>query len=187
MKTRLRKYATLISNGDQDGFAAAEQEYDPYIREGRGCIEIDTPDQELNNFVNHWLPRQVYYHGITNRLTTDPQTRNFVQDHMGMVYIKPEIAQEPSFFALSQQKSSGPMPDGIVLVKGAELKYINQVPHTDHCVWLPICLRAYLDETDDVSIWRRKFRLPTAMRRQRLRSIFDRAMNWLLRIAMSAA
>ena len=30
------------------------------------------------------------------------------------------------------------MPDGIILHEAAELKYINQVPHTDHCVWLPI-------------------------------------------------
>jgi cellobionic acid phosphorylase len=37
-------------------------------------------------------------------------------------------------------------------VEGAELKYINQIPHTDHCVWLPICLRAYLDETGDDGI-----------------------------------
>ena len=41
------------------------------------------------------------------------------------------------------------MPDGILIHEDAVLKYINQVPHTDHCVWLPICLKAYLDETND--------------------------------------
>lgn len=171
---------TYFNNGDQDGFAAAEQEYEQYIKEGRGCIEIDTPDQGLNNFVNHWLPRQVYYHGITNRLTTDPQTRNFVQDHMGMVYIKPEISRESFLFALSQQKSSGQMPDGIVLVEGAELKYINQVPHTDHCVWLPICLRAYLDETNDVSILEEKVPFADSDEAVSVKEHIDLAVNWLL-------
>jgi cellobionic acid phosphorylase len=54
--------------------------------------------------------------------------------------------------ALSQQEASGAMPDGILLVEGAELKYINQVPHTDHCVWLPVCLKTYLDETGDYAM-----------------------------------
>jgi cellobionic acid phosphorylase len=149
----IRQDYFLSKNADgEDGFAAAEREYDAYIRDGRGCIEIETPDADLDNFVNHWLPRQVYYHGQTNRLTTDPQTRNFLQDHMGMSYIKPEIARESFLIALSQQKASGSMPDGIILHPDAELKYINQVPHTDHCVWLPICLSTYLDETNDYAL-----------------------------------
>lgn len=134
------------------GFEEAEREYAAYIGQGRGCIEIATPDAELDNFVNHWLPRQMYYHGQTNRLTTDPQTRNYLQDNMGMSYIKPETARRAFLTALSQQKSNGAMPDGIILHKDAELKYINQVPHTDHCVWLPICLSTYLDETGDYAI-----------------------------------
>nr|AIA88312.1 CAZy families GH94 protein [uncultured Podospora] len=36
------------------------------------------------------MPRQVYYHGDTNRLTTDPQTRNYLQDGLGMIFIAPE-------------------------------------------------------------------------------------------------
>ncbi|MDQ0233155.1 GH36-type glycosyl hydrolase domain-containing protein [Metabacillus malikii] len=135
-----------------DGFTEAEQEYEKYVAAGRGCLEIHTPDAGLDNMVNHWLPRQMYYHGITNRLSTDPQTRNYLQDNMGMSYIKPQVARDAFLHALSQQKRNGSMPDGIILHKDAELKYINQVPHTDHCVWLPICLSAYLDETNDYSI-----------------------------------
>ena len=112
-------------------------------------MRIETPDPWLDDFANHWLPRQVYYHGDSNRLTTDPQTRNYLQDHMGMAYLRPATARAAFLHALSQQEPSGAMPDGILLVEGAELKYINQVPHTDHCVWLPVCLRAYLDETGD--------------------------------------
>ncbi|MNZ77248.1 N,N'-diacetylchitobiose phosphorylase [compost metagenome] len=166
-------------NGE-DGFVLAEREYDQYIREGKGCIEITTPDPDLDNFVNHWLPRQVYYHGQTNRLTTDPQTRNFLQDHMGMSYIKPQIAREAFLTALSQQKTSGAMPDGIILHKDAELKYINQVPHTDHCVWLPICLSTYLDETNDYSILDE--RVPFADSEE-VESVFEhihRAIQWLI-------
>lgn len=157
----------------------AAAEYANYIAQGRGCLTIQTPDPEFDNFVNHWLPRQVFYHGDVNRLTTDPQTRNYLQDNMGMSYLKPEITRAAFLHALSQQEPSGAMPDGIVLVEGAELKYINQVPHTDHCVWLPVCLRAYLDETNDYALLRAavKDRSGTSL------TVFERitnAMRWLI-------
>ena len=68
---------------------------------------------------------------------------------MGMSYIDPVSARSAFRLALSRQNLDGSMPDGIILEDGGELKYINKVPHSDHCVWLPICLRSYLDETDD--------------------------------------
>jgi cellobionic acid phosphorylase len=44
------------------------------------------------------------------------------------------------------------MPDGVTLYEGAELKYINRIPHSDHSVWLALLLEAYLDETDDYAV-----------------------------------
>ncbi|MRW82610.1 NdvB protein [Pseudoduganella sp. FT26W] len=133
-------------------FQATRDDYAAYVASGQGCLRIDTPDADLDNFVNNWLPRQVFYHGDVNRLSTDPQTRNYLQDNMGMSFIKPSVMRKAFLHALSQQEASGAMPDGILLTEGAELKYINQVPHTDHCVWLPVALKVYLDETADYDI-----------------------------------
>ena len=161
------------------GFAEAGTGSATHVEAGSGCLRIETPDPWLDAFANHWLPRQVFYHGDVNRLTTDPQTRNYLQDHMGMGFLRPEAARAAFLHALSQQEPSGAMPDGILLVEGAELKYINQIPHTDHCVWLPICLRAYLDETGDDAILdamvadREGHAAPVAER-------ITRAMRWLL-------
>ena len=122
----------------------------------------------------------MFYHGDVNRLTTDPQTRNYLQDNMGMTYIKPQVTRAAFLRALSQQEPSGAMPDGILLVEGAELKYINQIPHTDHCVWLPVCLQAYLDETNDYGLLREQ----VADREGHRLSVFDRitnAMRWLFK------
>lgn len=161
------------------GFAAAREAYAAYIGAGAGCVTVETPDPEFDNFVNHWLPRQVYYHGGSNRLTTDPQTRNYLQDNMGMSFVHPPTARGAFLHALSQQEATGAMPDGILLVEGAELKYINQVPHTDHCVWLPVCLKAYLDETADWAlldelVFDREGHGVTVAQR------IGRAMDWLL-------
>ncbi|KAL2255743.1 hypothetical protein VTK26DRAFT_2784 [Humicola hyalothermophila] len=142
----------------REAFVRTADEYAAYMERGRGCLRIETPDKDLDNFVNNWLPRQVYYHGDVNRLTTDPQTRNYLQDNMGMNYIRPEVARKALVTALSQQEESGAMPDGILLVEGAELKYINQVPHTDHCVWLPLTLDVYLAETGDYGLLKERIR-----------------------------
>ncbi|WP_394002456.1 GH36-type glycosyl hydrolase domain-containing protein [Luteimonas sp. WGS1318] len=161
------------------GFEAAAAAYAEYLAGGRGCVDIRTPDAWLDAFANHWLPRQVYYHGDVNRLTTDPQTRNLLQDHMGMAYLQPATARAAFLRALSQQESSGAMPDGILLVDGAQLKYINQVPHTDHCVWLPVFLQAYLDETGDDAL----LDVPVTDAEGHTASVAERvdtAMHWLL-------
>ena len=169
-----------------EGFARAATEYAAYVAQGQGCLKIETPDPEFDNFVNHWLPRQVFYHGDVNRLTADPQTRNYLQDNMGMSYLKPQVARTAFLHALSQQETSGAMPDGILLFEGAELKYINQIPHTDHCVWLPVCLKAYLDETNDYGI----LQAQVNDREGHRRSVFERitnAMRWLLQARDRAA
>ncbi len=90
-----------------DSFARAGIEYDRFLQIGQGCISIETPDAELDAFVNHWLNRQVYYHGTSNRLTTDPQTRNYLQDAMGMAYVDALMTRDMFVRALGQQRSDG--------------------------------------------------------------------------------
>ncbi len=161
-------------------FARAREQYREYIHQGQGVIEIETPDDHFNHFVNHWLPRQIFYHGDSNRLSTDPQTRNYLQDNMGMVYVDPDAARAAFVHALSQQEDSGAMPDGILMLPDAELKYINQIPHTDHCVWLPVCLKAYFDETNDYGLLDEIVRHHKTGEALTVMQRITRAMRWML-------
>lgn len=165
---------------EPQGFKKASAQYAEYIAQGRGCLNISTPDAALDNFVNHWLSRQVFYHGDVNRLTTDPQTRNYLQDNMGMSYIRPEVTRQAFLTALAQQQPSGEMPDGILLHDDAELKYINQIPHTDQCVWLPVCLTAYLAETNDYDILQEVIGFAGSDEEASVFEHICRAMSWLL-------
>lgn len=174
------KYFVQRNAVGEDGFAVAQQAYKQYIERGAGNITIQTPDSSFDQFVNHWLPRQIYYHGQTNRLTTDPQTRNYLQDNMGMSYIDPATARQAFLTAMKQQAASGAMPDGIILHKDAELKYINQVPHTDHCIWLPLSLVTYLDETNDYSILEELIPFQDDPKPVSVFEHIVRAMNWLI-------
>jgi len=165
--------------GSSTAFDQAINDYAAYIAQGQSGLEISTPNPELDNFVNHWLARQVFYHGDVNRLSTAPQTRNYLQDNMGMSYIKPKRARQAFLYALAQQHRSGAMPDGILLNDDAELKYINQVPHMDHCVWLPICLGAYLDETDDYELMHERIAFADSGEPLTAAEHIDLAMRWL--------
>ncbi len=161
------------------GFVAAISHYESYINRGKAPLSIRTPDAGFDDFTNHWLGRQIYYHGDVNRLSTDPQTRNYLQDNMGMAYIKSTTSRAAFIKAISQQNSSGAMPDGILLSDEAELKYINQVPHMDHCVWLPVCLSAYLDETSDYNILSEQVAFADSAEKKSLLEHINLAMVWL--------
>ncbi|MEL6869859.1 MAG: NdvB protein, partial [Pseudomonadota bacterium] len=92
------------------GFEAALQQHQQYLAEGNTRLATRTPDVQFSEFVNHWLGRQVLYHGQLNRMTTDPQTRNFLQDAMGMTYLAPATTRAALITALTQQQPDGGMP-----------------------------------------------------------------------------
>ncbi|WP_350285449.1 glycosyl hydrolase family 65 protein [uncultured Croceitalea sp.] len=178
-KLEVREIRTRYFDTREKGFEASTSAYENYMAKGVGSLRIKTPDTILDNFVNNWLPRQIYYHGETNRLSTDPQTRNYLQDNMGMGYIDPKVARATYVTALSQQEESGAMPDGILIHPEAQLKYINQVPHTDHCVWLPICLKAYLDETNDYELLEEMVPFAQGTQTASIAKHLNLAMDWL--------
>jgi len=155
--------------------------YQAYIESGNSSIVIESPDESFNHVVNHWLPRQMFYHGDVNRLSTDPQTRNYLQDNMGMCFIDPTVARGSFIQSLSQQHTSGVMPDGILLHPEAKLKYINQIPHADHSVWLPICLSVYLSETNDKTLLNLELPFSNCKERQTVIAHIDLAMEALIK------
>ena len=160
--------------------AQDEKRYQQYIEQGLNHFTLKSPDTEFNHFVNYWLPRQLHYHGDSQRLTTDPQTRNYLQDAMGMAYINAEKTKTALLTALSQQKQNGQMPDGILLNENAELKYINKIPHTDHGVWVIICLQAYLNETGDTDFLAQQIGFADS---NKLDTVFNHvclSLEWLL-------
>ncbi|MEL6190150.1 MAG: NdvB protein, partial [Myxococcota bacterium] len=163
------------------GFERARREMETYSAPARAGVLASSPVPRLDHFVNDWLSPQIFYHGRVNRLTTDPQTRNYLQDAMGRVYLEPQGTRAALLFALGQQRPDGGMPDGILLRADAELKYINKVPHTDHCVWLPLVMQVYLDETGDWGLLREMVTDTQAGTELTVLARVGQAMRWLMR------
>jgi cellobionic acid phosphorylase len=154
-------------------------------------ITIETPDNELNAFVNTWLPRQVYYMARTTRMTPNPQMRNYIQDAMGMAYLEPSTARTMLLTAFSQQYVNGAMPDGVLLGGLSQQSFINTIAHRDITVWGALALPFYIGETGDRAIldepveWAdstEKSTLYLHMSRALQHALDDRAENGLSRI-----
>ena len=158
----------------------AEKSYKNYLNRGKACLSINTDNVGFDDFFNHWLPRQMFYHGDVNRLSTDPQTRNYVQDNMGMVFIDAGHTRRAYILAVSQQSKNGAMPEGVLLHESAELKYINQIPHADHGAWLPICLAVYLNETADVSLLTEMISFSDSSEEQTFARHIEMALDYLI-------
>lgn len=174
-----------ISDIREKHLSLCELAFSPIKRTEKNTLDyvnfsLQSQDAEFDEFINHWLPRQVYYHGDVNRLTTDPQTRNYLQDNIGMCFLRPSSAKACLITALKQQFASGEMPDGILIHPDAELKYINQIPHSDHCIWLPLLLEAYLDQTNDKSLLFEQLGFQDSGTEKSVIEHIELALNWVL-------
>lgn len=165
----------LSAAGYSRALAANKNHTDHY----KGAVQIDTPDENLNHFVNHWLVREIAYGADTSVRDDEPATRDYLQDHLGLIYIDPARARAGLLHALAQQKASGAMPVSLRSDTTLTMPAIGQHSNSDDCLWLTVFLRAYLDETGDHSL------LHTAITdaegvEQSVFERINRAMHWAL-------
>ncbi len=71
------------------------------------AVRVETPDAELNHFLNHWLPKQTMYCGYNQRMSLAPCVRNCLQDIMGLVFAAPQRARELFLKSFAEQEPDG--------------------------------------------------------------------------------
>ncbi len=116
------------------------------------AVRVDTPDADLNHFVNNWLPQQTHFCGGLLRMDGDPCVRNAYQDAMGAVFTMPDKARYWFVTVYGHQHVDGFMPHGAPLAEGVDRAMINTIPHRDMNVWPPLALSYYVKETGDMSV-----------------------------------
>jgi cellobionic acid phosphorylase len=144
-------------------------------------VRVETPDAELNHFLNHWQPRRALLIGRTARLTFCPQGRNVIQDAMGAVYTNPQDARRWLLRACAHQNADGWVPHGMKMHPGAEMMLIGAIPHRDTNTWAATAIHFYVAETGDWGILDEK--VPFADERLKA-AVYDhvcRALDWSLR------
>ncbi len=108
-----------------------------------GKVYIDTPDEEINRFVNIWLKRQMEL-GKTWGRVYNMGFRDIMQDIAGFIQLDPEICREKILNCVQFQKQ-----DGNTLRSWVPIDRRN---YRDGATWLLSSVTTYLKETKDVTI-----------------------------------
>lgn len=110
-------------------------------------FEIETPDKQLDAFVNRWLMAHMYKQGASSAVRPIRiQLRNQMQDAMGMAWLDPEHSKAIISRLMRFHCSSGDALQWMSL--GAKWKQVPE--HVDTKLWIVYSTRAYLQETGDL-------------------------------------
>ncbi len=169
-----RKYlAPDAINKALDKVNAFYAKYEPAYR-------VETPDADLDAYLNVWLPFQNLMNGRALRFNMDACGRNIIQDSMGIVLNDPATARRNFLVTWSQQEADGWLPHSVKMVPEAETSPINTIPHRDMNVWGPYSLYFYLVETGDLGILDEKLRSSDDPTPVTLYEHLHRGLEWLL-------
>ena len=98
-------------------------------------LQIDSPDENLNHFVNHWLPRQ---------LAESIGSADDLQQRVALVYSHPSAARSEFLKALKCRSTAHDVSDGV----------LHRPETTNECIGWVLYLQAYLAETADTAVLR---------------------------------
>ena len=118
-------------------------------------VTIETPDEDLNDFVNVWLKYQVAMNNHWGRSATyyheghgEFGFRNTAQDAWGYLPLDADYARDRMIMLAKHQRNTGQPMAGWSYVSGTNE---GKAP-ADFPVWLPLLVSAYVKETGDVRI-----------------------------------
>jgi cellobiose phosphorylase len=110
-----------------------------------GGVEIRTPDDTLNTFVNHWLGHQLLFNATWARVYFNG-FRDLLQDADNLSILNPAHARETLRKVLTRQYASGYAPRAWVEGQLVEQDY------SDSPVWIPFTVTSIVRETGDASL-----------------------------------
>jgi cellobionic acid phosphorylase len=152
-----------------------------FHREHAPCVRVQTPDKELNHYLNVWQPNRSLMLGRTLRFTFAPQGRNAIQDAMGAVYVDPAQGRQWFSRIWAFQHRNGWMPHGMSFVPDAAGPLINAIPHRDINSWGPSALHFYVAETGDFGVLDEKVPFADGGRPATLYEHICLGLEWLLK------
>ena len=122
-------------------------------------LEVKTPDPDLDRMINVWTKYQIYMNNHWGRSATfyhegggEFGYRNTAQDAWGLISVNPGYSKERLIMLAEHQKKSGQPLPGWSLESGSS----SHKPPSDFPIWLPFLLLAYIKETGEFDLLKKK-------------------------------
>jgi Cellobiose phosphorylase len=125
------------------------EEVDRYWDSVCNHFTIETPDQNLNYFMNYWLKKQIEMLTKCNRISESCPIRNQLQDVMGYALIHGEEALQRVEMLFKRQLTSGFVPQWYNIHGGESIH--SAMLYKDAPVWLVLCTCKIVQQTGDLS------------------------------------
>ncbi len=122
-------------------FEAELERVNKHLEQRYQSLEVQTPDEDFDRFVNIWLQHQLAYNAYWNRGWGNG-VRDGMQDAWAYLLVEPGYVRKMIEAALPHQ-----FADGRTVRKWAP---IDAKPYNDGGVWLTLAVWAYISETGDV-------------------------------------
>lgn len=140
---------------ERKGYDMLLQEVEEHWEAVSGTFLVDTPDPNVNAFMNYWLKKQIVLQTRTNRMSNYCPIRNQLQDALGYAMVDGPGAAEYMISVLEGQEKNGFIKQWI-MTDGSPPKHLCLVNHTDGPVWLLLCFTALINQCGDARLLHRK-------------------------------
>ncbi len=132
----LRRHARALSVESVEAELAKTKAYWDSIRD---LLVIETPDADINQFINAWVKKQMIWQTECRRNASAYPIRNVLQDAMGYSLLIPEAALRHARDMLALQRSDGSVEQWTMAHPSLPKHQFTTLHHNDGPVWLVLC------------------------------------------------
>jgi cellobiose phosphorylase/cellobionic acid phosphorylase len=139
------------------GYDRLLQEVELLWEERCSAFMVNTPDADVDSFMNYWLKKQIVLQTRTNRMSNYCPIRNQLQDALGYALVDAPGAAEYMMSVLKGQQRNGFIKQWI-MTDGSPPKNLCLLNHTDGPIWLLICFASLINQSGSLDILDRQLK-----------------------------
>ncbi|MDF2927126.1 MAG: hypothetical protein K0R57_6040 [Paenibacillaceae bacterium] len=132
---------------NREAAAVQLKRVEEYWKERIAGFHIETPDRDLDAYVNYWLKKQVTAMTETHRFSNLSCVRNELQDAIGYSMLDPEGAKHYVLRVMKGQERAGYIRQYRMLDPIQSPSGLALLNHKDGLVWLLLCTCAVVQQT----------------------------------------
>lgn len=119
-------------------------------------FRIETPDEELDRFVNCWLAKQIAVMNITHRFEELSCVRNELQDSIGYSMMNSNDGMKYLEKVLLLQEPDGNLKQWHIVNNTSPIRRLGLLTYYDGPVWLILCACIVIKQTGDITLFDKK-------------------------------